>query len=329
MIHLLSALVAAAITLPGGPPVGIDYLAYDSASGRIWVPAGNTGIVDVVDVATGKVTPLAGFATKAAARAGRPAQGPSSVTLGEQVVWIGNRGDDRICSFDRRSLAAGACVQLGAMPDGLAYVLATRELWVTTPHARAITIVGVAGKQPGAPALLELDGSPEGYAVDGVRPFFYTNLEDRDRTLAIDVRTRKVVARFSPGCGGEGPRGLAMDSARRLLFVACTDGAVALDLARDGRVVGRIKTGGGVDNLDYHAPRGLLYVASASAGTLTIARVGPSGALTVAAQRPTAKGARNPIVDAQGTAYVADSAGGRLIVIAPPAGSAPPAASIR
>jgi hypothetical protein len=32
----------------------------------------------------------------------------------------------------------------------------------------------------------------------------------------------------------------------------------------------------------------------------------------------TAKGARNPVVDAQGTAYVADPAGGRLIVIAPP-----------
>ena len=318
MIPVLPALVAAAIALPGGPPVGIDYLAFDAASGRLWVPAGNTGLVDVVEVATGKVTPLAGFATRPSARAGRPAMGPSSVTLGEQVVWIGNRGDDRLCSFDRRSLAPGACVQLGAMPDGLAFVLATRELWVTTPRERAITIVGVAGKQPGAPARLELDGSPEGYAVDGARPIFYTNLEDRDRTLAIDVRTRKVVARFSPGCGGDGPRGLALDSARRLLFVACTGGAVALDLARDGRVVGRIKTGGGVDNLDYYAPRGLLYVASASAGTLTVVRVAESGALTVAASSPTAKGARNPVVDGQGRAYVADSAGGRLIVIAPP-----------
>jgi DNA-binding beta-propeller fold protein YncE len=315
----LPALVAAAIALPGGPPVGMDYLAYDAANGRIWVPAGNTGNVDVLDVASGKVTPLGGFATRPAARAGRPAMGPSSVALGEQVAWIGSRGDDRICSFDRRSLAPGACVQLAAMPDGLAYVLATRELWVTTPRERALTIVGVGGKQPGAPEVIKLDGSPEGYAVDGARPIFYTNLEDRDRTLAFDVRTRKVVATFSPGCGSEGPRGLAVDSARRLLFVACTDGAVVLDLSRDGRVVGRLKVGGGVDNLDYHGPRGLLYVASAKEGTLTIARVGEGGALTVAATRPTAKGARNPVVDAKGTAYIADTAGGRLIVIAPPA----------
>ena len=32
------------------------------------------------------------------------------------------------------------------------------------------------------------DGEPEGYAVDAQRALFYTNLEDRDRTLAIDVQ---------------------------------------------------------------------------------------------------------------------------------------------
>ena len=33
---------------------------------------------------------------------------------------------------------------------------------------------------------------------------------------------------------------------------------------------------------------------------------------------PTAKGARNPVVDATGRAYVPDSPGGRLIVVEPP-----------
>ena len=35
---LLSALLAASIALPGGPPVGMDYLTYDPATGRVWVP---------------------------------------------------------------------------------------------------------------------------------------------------------------------------------------------------------------------------------------------------------------------------------------------------
>jgi DNA-binding beta-propeller fold protein YncE len=319
MTILLALMAAAAIALPGGPPVGIDYLAYDVANNRIWVPAGNTGRVDVIDVATGKLTPIGGFATRPSTRAGRPDAGPSSAAVGEQEVWIGSRGDQRVCAFDRRTLVPGPCAQLTTMPDGVAYVLATRELWVTTPHDQTITIVGVGGKEPAPPATIKLDGAPEGYAVDSARQIFYTNLEDRDRTLAIDVKARKVLATYAPACGGDGPRGLAIDSRRRLLFVACTDGAVALDLAHDGRVAGRIKTGGGVDNLDYHAPTGVLYVASAKTGTLTLAHVTDGGALTTVATRPTANGARNPIVDARGTAYVADSAGGRLIVVQPPA----------
>jgi DNA-binding beta-propeller fold protein YncE len=107
-----------------------------------------------------------------------------------------------------------------------------------------------------------------------MRSVFYTNLEDKDKTLAIDIKTRKVAATWSPGCGAEGPRGLAIDGARRLLFVACTNGVVTLDLAREGKVVSHLKTGAGVDNIDYFPPRNLLYVASGKDAVLTIARVG-------------------------------------------------------
>jgi DNA-binding beta-propeller fold protein YncE len=314
-----AAAPANSIALPGGPPVGMDYLAYDAATGRIWVPAGNTGNVDVLDVATGKLTTLGGFATKLASRPGRPARtvGPSSVTVGDGVVWIGNRGDDSVCAFDRRSLAKGPCATLASMPDGIAYVADTREVWITTPRDRSITIIGVAGNAPGAPAAIKLEGEPEGYAVEPGRGLFYTNLEDRDRTLAIDVKTRKVVASWPTGCGSEGPRGLALDAQRRLLFAACTDGAVSFDLGKSGKAVGRIKTGGGVDNLDYQAGKQLLYVASGRDGKLTVARVANGGAITKVASPATASGARNPVVDAAGAAYVADSAGGRLIVVEP------------
>ena len=214
------------------PPSAMDYLAYDAASDRIWVPAGNTGNVDVVDVATGKVTTVGGFATTPSQRSGRPSWAASSVTVAGGVVWIGNRGDDRLCAFDARTLKKGACVGLESMPDGIAWVAPTHELWATTPRDNTLTIIGVSAGKPGAPAVVKLDGAPEGYAVDAARGTFYTNLEDKDRTLAIDVKTRKVTATFAPGCGADGPRGLALDAPRRLLFVACTSGAVALESRR-------------------------------------------------------------------------------------------------
>ena len=315
---ILSTLLAASVALPGGPPVGMDYLAFDRATGRLWVPAGNTGNVDVMEVATGKVTTVGGFPTAPARRPGRPRMGPSSAAVGDGVVWIGNRANNQICAIDSRTLAHGGCYQLPSMPDGLAYVAATHEVWVTTPGDRAITIVDVSGKGSNPPVAIKIDGDPEGYVVDPARGLFYTNVEDKDRTLEIDTRTRKVVASWPAGCGAAGPRGLSLDEERRLLFVACTDGAVTRDLARAGKEVGRLKTAGGVDNIDYAPKRGLLFVASGLGATLTVARVGSTGALSAVTSIPTAQGARCVVAAADGTAFVADSAGGRLIVVKPP-----------
>lgn len=353
-------MVAKLIALPGTPPVGIDYSAYDPVESRLWIPAGNTG--DVVVIRTthdgpGASEVLGGFATAAppSTRPNRPRLGPSSVTVAGDVVWIGNRADLRLCAVSARTLRRGPCKTIESMPDGLAYVEKTGELWVTTPRALGITIVdvgdtraaqidapaaGAGSTRPSGaaraevkksePAFIKLDGQPEGYAVDPQRGLFYTNLENRDRTLAIDVTTRRTVGSWPAGCGTEGPRGLALDARREKLLVACTHGVIVLDvgggpaasggarLAAAGRITGRLETGGGVDNLDFDPKTGLVYVASGADGTLTFARLDDRGSLTVVGKAATAPGARNAVIDAWGRAYVPDSAGGRLIVLPPP-----------
>jgi DNA-binding beta-propeller fold protein YncE len=320
-VSFVATLLAAAVALPGGPPVGMDYLAYDAATDRVWVPAGNTGDVDVVEAATGQVTTLRGFPTAPPRRPDRPRMGPSSATVAEGVVWIGDRADRRLTAYDAKTLARRAVVQLPTMPDGLQFVRRTREVWVTTPGDGSLTIVGLAGKdeKPRVIDTIKLVGAPEGYAVDEARGVFYTNLEDADQTLAIDVATRKVTATWPATCGAEGPRGLAIDEAHRWLFVACTNGARTLDLAHDGKVIGRVDTGAGVDNLAYDVARRRLFVASARAGDLVVAEVAEGGALRLLATVATAPGARNPVVDARGAAYVEDTAGGRLLVVTVPA----------
>ena len=62
-----------------------------------------------------------------------------------------------------------------------------------------------------------------------------------------------------------------------------------------------------------------MYVASGADGVLTFARLDATGALAVVGKATTAPGARNAVIDAQGTAYVPDSARGRMIVVRPPA----------
>jgi len=80
------------LPLPGASPAGIslDYLGYDPVTNTVWVPAGNTGSVDVIDASTKQVTRLSGFAAGEMGSGNRKRiVGPSSVTFGERGL-----GDD-------------------------------------------------------------------------------------------------------------------------------------------------------------------------------------------------------------------------------------------
>ena len=307
------------LAIPGGSPDGIflDYLGFDPATGYVWVPAGPTGSVDVVDSATKKLTRIDGFPTKEIERNGKKhVVGPSSVTFGNGVVYIGNRGDSTICTMDERVPARGTCgPALDSMPDGIAYVAETNEVWVTTPRDKSIRILDA--KTLAQKERLAFDGDPEGFAVDHQRHRFYTNLEDKDVTLSIDIASHKTIATWHPQCGDGGPHGLRLAERDAFLFVACSAKAQALDISHDGNVAGTIPTGDGVDDLDYVATTRRLYLAAAGAANVTIAEVGAGGSLTLVATVPTKPGGRNGVVDATGTIYIADGPTSELLVVRP------------
>ena len=297
------------ITLPGGTPAGIgmDYIGFDHATDTVWVPAGGTGAVDVID-ASGKVRQITGFPTKEVTfRDRKRTMGPSSVTMGDGTVYVGNRGDSSICAVNPKTLVRGHCEVLDSMPDGLAYVGATKEVWVTTPRDKSIRILDAGTLKE--KAKLTFEGNPEGFAVDAKRGRFYTNMEDKDLSLAIDLHTHKTVETWKPACGEDGPHGLRVDESTGHLFVACSARVEVLDAAHGGAVLSSIDTGDGVDDIDYSAKTRQLYVGAAKAAKLTIARDDAAGKLSVVASIPTPAGARNPAVAANGTVYLAHGGG--------------------
>jgi hypothetical protein len=91
------------LPLPGANGlVMLDYFAYDPASERVWVPAGNIGSVDVIDAKTDAITPVEGFTVASVELRGKQRQlGPSSVAVGDGVVYIGNRADSTTLSTPR------------------------------------------------------------------------------------------------------------------------------------------------------------------------------------------------------------------------------------
>src|SRR5258706_7133784 len=155
------------LALPGASPAGIamDYIAFDPGTSFVWVPAGNTGAVDVVDTATGKVRQVAGFATAEMGSGDRKrVVGPSAVSVGRGTVYIGSRGDSTVCALNARTLERGPCHHVDSMPDGVAYVAPTNEVWVTTPRDDSIRVLDAATLDE--KAKLTFDGNPEGFAVD-------------------------------------------------------------------------------------------------------------------------------------------------------------------
>lgn len=317
------------ISLPGATgPVALDYFAYDRATGKLWVPASNTGSVDVIDEKTDVVSQVTGFQTGEVELRGRKVKlGPTAVSIGDGVVYIGNRGDSTLCPIDSRTLEHGEFFQVApisagraAAPDGVIYVAATRELWITT-GAPPLGI-GSADKSlqvfdASDPRHLKrktkipLAGSAEGYAVDNGRGLFYTNIEETGTTVAIDVHTHNIVAKWN--VGSTELQGLALDSARGFLFVACGDHVVSVDTAHDGKIIDSLQTGAGLDNIDYSSDRKTLYAAASQVATLSIAEVGDDGKFHLKATVPTVKGARGVVAAKGETAYLIDPAEGRIL----------------
>ena len=317
------------IPLPGATGiVRLDYFAYDRSTDRVWVPASNTGDVDVIAADSDAVSQVSGFNTGELELRGRKVTlGPTAVSVGDGVVYIGNRGDSTLCIIDAHSLERGECLQVApasagpaAAPDGVSYIEAVRELWITTgapplgisSASKSIQVFDASDpRHLKRKTKIPLDGSAEGYAVDNQRGVFYTNIEETGKTVAIDVHTHKLIATWNPG--SKELQGLALDSARGFLFVACGDHVVSLDVIHGGTLTDSIETGAGLDNIDYSPERKVLYAAASLAATLTIAGVDDQGKFHLVRTVGTVKGARGVIAGKPGTVYLIDPAEGRIL----------------
>src|SRR6184192_31583 len=313
------------INLPGATgAVALDYFAHDRATGKLWVPASNTGSVDVIDEKTDAVSQITGFPTGEIERRGKKITvGATAASIGNGVVYIGNRGNATLCVIDAKTFTRGECVPVspdrGVTPDGVLYVAATREVWITTrptlgadpAAAKSLQVFDASDPHHLKPKTkIPLENLAEGYAVDNQHGLFYTNIEDAGATVAIDVRSHKVVAEWKVH---DDLQGLTLDSARGFLFVACGDHVVSLDVAHGGRLIDSLVTGPGLDNIDFSPDKKLLYAAASVTATLSIIEVGDDGKFRLQSLVPTVKGARGVVAGKGETAYLIDPVEGRIL----------------
>lgn len=312
------------IPLPGGEDgIGFDDFRFSTLLGRLIVPAGRTGHLFLVDPETAAIETITGF-SPTAGYYGRHGEGTTSADYGEGVLFAIDRTTRKLVVVDPKSGEVVAEVKLEGGPDYVRYVAPTHEVWVTDPSAEVIEVFLVGPDPRGPPqhtTTITVAGGPESLIIDGVRGRAYTHLW-QGSTVAIDLASHELVARFPNGCTGS--RGIALDEARGFLFVSCDEGVTAvLDLNHEGRMVSNVRTGKGVDLIDYDSRGSRLFVPGSESGTLSVLEVGENGGLTLLGDLPIPRGCHGVAADRAGRAFVGDPSGGRLLVVRLPSSVVP------
>lgn len=323
-VVLAALLLATPVALPaiempgGGSGIGFDDLRFSDELRKLIVPAGRTGRVDVVDPGTGAIESVDGF-SRAASRGRGHEEGTTSADAGQGHLFAIDRSDQTLSAVELGARRIVARVKLGGGPDYVRWVGGAQEVWVTEPGRKVIETFRFEGGS--SPRLtktgsITVPGGPESLVVDAVGRRAYTNTF-RDETVAIDVGSHAIAARWPNHC--HGARGIALDASRGLLFVGCDEGkAVSLDVAHGGRAIGEAKAGEGVDVIAYSPTLGHLYVPAAESADLTVIGVGSRGELRALGAIATAPEAHCAAADDRGNVYVCDPDGGRLLVFSDP-----------
>ena len=263
---------------------GTDYVAVESATGRVFVSRANHMMV--VEGATGKVlgdilnTPGvhgAGFSTKA---------GHGFTT---------NSGDETVTMFDLKTLAVIKQIKVGPGLDGIMYDEPDDKI-ILTNHSRPIgTLTAINPNSGDIVATVELeDTAPEGAAADGKGHIFVNN-ETKNTIQVIDAKTWKVTASW-PLAPCQGPTGIAYDKASDRIFSGCSNTSVVVD-PNTGKVVASIKNGTRVDALGWDPEKKLIFIPNGGEGNVTVVHQDSPDKYTVVDTVATFAGAKTIAVD--------------------------------
>ncbi len=300
------------IPLPDGAGgIGLDDMGYASSLARVVVPAGRTGTIDLIDPASAAITRIGGFRASAAGKG--HGGGTTSADEGDGYLFASDRTSLELDVVAEKPLGIVGRAKLAASPDYVRWVESTHEVWVTEPDAERIEVFHLRPGYPPLPehsASIAVPGGPESLVIDNARGRGYANLW-KSQTVAIDLKSRAVVARWSNGCGGS--RGLALDRRRGFLFVACTEGKVVTIDVESGNSLSSASAPAGIDIIDYNSRLAHLYVPGAKDAQMAIIAVSKDGSLATLGRLPTAPRAHCVASEPGGNLYVCDPEAGAVI----------------
>ena len=188
--------------------------------------------------------------------------------------FTSNGADRTVTMFDLPTLRPLMLIRYtGVKPDAIEYDADTLQVFVVNGGSSGDVTV-IAPDTGAITGDVELQGTKlEQLAFDG-RGRAFVNDEDQSTVHVFDTHTLKPLLQWSVA-PGEGPTGIAYDSGRHRLFVACGNRKLIVLNADTGAVVGTVPIGADPDGAAFDANGSLIFVANRD-GTLTVVHeIGP------------------------------------------------------
>ena len=270
--------------IPIGGEGGWDILTIDSAASRLYLShATKVVVVDLnKNAVVGEIADTPGV--------------HAFVAVPEvQRGFSSNGKESKSSVVDLTTLKTTSKIDTGQNPDAVVYEPRHAEVYVFNHTGNSVTVIN--SKTASVSATIPLGGTPEFAAVDQAAGRVYCNIEDKSEVAVIDADKHEVVARWSLS-PGEGPSGIALDATHHRLFSGCHNKMMVMLDTENGKVLGNVPIGSGVDGCAFDDATQLAF-ASCGDGTTTIAREEAPDKLAVIQTLKTERGARTMALDPQ------------------------------
>ena len=248
--------VLADVPLPG-KPARFDYQSFDPTVGLLWIAHMGAGEVLAFDVRARRVVARVRNMTGVTG---------IRVVPGLQRVFASLSAAHQVAVLDSHDGRMLTRVPAGRFPDGLAYAPPATKLFVSDEYGRQEVVIDVPSPTARRPMQLDGEAGntqydsianriwvavqtrnelvaidpltdsvvdrvpvpgierPHGFLVDPEGRFIYVTGEENGRIGVLDLRSRRIVHSYPVG---EEPDVLAMDPARRRLYVAAESGVIS------------------------------------------------------------------------------------------------------
>jgi YVTN family beta-propeller protein len=233
------------VSVPGTG--GWDYVTVDESARRVYVS--HSTQVDVLDAdgytVVGTIPKTPGVHGIALA-----------TEFGRGYISAGKA--DTAIAFDLKTLKVLGETKVGKKPDAIIYEPLTKRIYVMNGDSEDITVVNAA--DGAVVGTIALGGGPE-FAVSDGNGNLYVNLEEKNETLHIDVKSMKVVDRWALApCGT--PTALSMDVENKRLFVGCRSKHLAVLNSETGKIVFTAPIGERVDAGTFDSKTKMVYLST-------------------------------------------------------------------